>query len=263
LHITSKQPQQKELEMKNFAEMGKSELRQACRDAGIPYGKLNNDGMRAALEAAQLSEQANEDADPTGQNSGAPEVEPEKNIWDVARDEAKAKVASGTVDFNKLGEAGVVVLVDEGNGATEQGFCPHCFSHESNGFCDSQHVYDGGSKESHEAAYEMKRQFTCLGCNGEWGPVNPLIKKVQAPVQNPGTGLKIEKNRETKNGVTRPSIGGACRDVWDALDAIVAEGGKPTAKDVRGLAQHEGWNINNALIEFYQWRKFNGITGRQ
>jgi hypothetical protein len=22
------------------------------------------------------------------------------------------------------------------------------------------------------------------------------------------------------------------------------------------------WNPNNAMIEYYQWRKFNGITGR-
>ena len=29
--------------------MGKEALRQACRDAGIAYGKLNNHGMRAAL----------------------------------------------------------------------------------------------------------------------------------------------------------------------------------------------------------------------
>ena len=34
-----------------FAAMGKEELRAACRAAGISYGKLNNDGMRAALVA--------------------------------------------------------------------------------------------------------------------------------------------------------------------------------------------------------------------
>lgn len=37
--------------MNKFANMGKEELRAACRTAGISYGKLNNDGMRAALEA--------------------------------------------------------------------------------------------------------------------------------------------------------------------------------------------------------------------
>ena len=32
-----------------FDEMNKEELRAACREAGVPYGKLNNYGMRAAL----------------------------------------------------------------------------------------------------------------------------------------------------------------------------------------------------------------------
>lgn len=77
-------------------------------------------------------------------------------------------------------------------------------------------------------------------------------------------GLKIEQNRPEQNGVTRPSAGGRCRAVWDALDEFRAETGNvPTAKDVRAIAADEGWNPNNASIEFYQWRKFNGITGRQ
>lgn len=33
----------------NYATMNKQQLRQACRDAKISYGKLNNDGMRSAL----------------------------------------------------------------------------------------------------------------------------------------------------------------------------------------------------------------------
>ena len=31
-------------------------------------------------------------------------------------------------------------------------------------------------------------------------------------------GLKIEKNREEQNGIKRPSVGGKCRAIWDALD---------------------------------------------
>lgn len=76
-------------------------------------------------------------------------------------------------------------------------------------------------------------------------------------------GLVIEKDRPTQNGVTRPSAGGRCRAVWDALDAYRAETNEvPTAAVVRSLAADEGWNPNNASIEFYQWRKYNGITGR-
>ena len=76
-----------------------------------------------------------------------------------------------------------------------------------------------------------------------------------------GTGLKIEKDRPEQNGVKRPSIGGKCRAVWDALDAYRAETGElPTIKTVKELAADEGWNPNNASIEYYQWRKFNGIA---
>lgn len=76
-------------------------------------------------------------------------------------------------------------------------------------------------------------------------------------------GLKIEKDRPEQNGVKRPSLGGRCRAVWDALDAYRDETGEtPTASVVRDLAADEGWNPNNASIEFYQWRKFHGIKGR-
>jgi hypothetical protein len=79
-----------------------------------------------------------------------------------------------------------------------------------------------------------------------------------------GSGLKIEKDRPEQNGIKRPSIGGKCRAVWDACDAFAQEhGDDPTAKDVKAIAEANGWNPNNASIEFYQWRKFNGIKGRQ
>lgn len=79
-----------------------------------------------------------------------------------------------------------------------------------------------------------------------------------------GNGLKIEKDRPEQNGVKRPSAGGKCRAVWDALDAeLKRSGSQPTAAFVRTLAAEQGYNPNNASIEFYQWRKFNGITGRQ
>lgn len=76
-------------------------------------------------------------------------------------------------------------------------------------------------------------------------------------------GIKIEKDREERNGVKRPSIGGACRMVWDYLDSVVAAGDTPTIKQVKATAEEYCWNVNNSSIEFYQWRKFNGIRGRQ
>lgn len=93
-------------------------------------------------------------------------------------------------------------------------------------------------------------------------PKPTALPHTAKPVQV-AVGLVIEKERPTQNGVTRPSAGGRCRAVWDALDAYRTETGiTPDAKVVRELAADEGWNPNNASIEFYQWRKFNGITGR-
>lgn len=83
-----------------------------------------------------------------------------------------------------------------------------------------------------------------------------------APAATPeSTGLKIEKDRPEQHGIKRPSIGGKCRAIWDALDEYRAETGElPTSKTVKELAADSGWNPNNASIEYYQWRKYNGIA---
>ena len=71
-------------------------------------------------------------------------------------------------------------------------------------------------------------------------------KKAAAP--------KVE--RVEQNGVKRPKDGGLCAAVWAWLDA------HPTAtiKDAKAAATDHGWNANNASIEFYQWRRFMGLS---
>lgn len=172
--------------MINFNEMGKVELRQACKEAGIKnYGKMNNDGMRAALEAHY--------AEAKGAEEAAPEA--------VVTEEAPVSASSG-----------LATLIQQMIGANEK-------------------------KEEERSA--------------------------PAAAKRTSSGLKIEKAREERNGIKKPSVGGQCRAVWDALDDMVAAGTQPTAKQVKALAEERGWNPNNASIEFYQWRKFNGIRGRQ
>lgn len=97
---------------------------------------------------------------------------------------------------------------------------------------------------------------------GEDGMVQPDAPKDEpSPAPEATAGLKIEKDRPEQNGIKRPSIGGKCRAIWDALDAYRAETGElPTSKTVKELAADEGWNPNNASIEYYQWRKYNGIS---
>ncbi len=72
-------------------------------------------------------------------------------------------------------------------------------------------------------------------------------KKAAAP-----KGERVEQN-----GVKRPGPG-KCLEVWEYLD----QHGNMKPKDLQPVAEAKGWNLNNAQIELYQWRKFNGISGR-
>ena len=83
-------------------------------------------------------------------------------------------------------------------------------------------------------------------------------KAMEAPAQPVVTtpaeeAPKVE--RIEQNGVKRPGPG-KCLEVWEYLD----QHGNMMPKDLKPIAGEKGWNENNALIELYQWRKFNGIT---
>ena len=83
----------------------------------------------------------------------------------------------------------------------------------------------------------------------------PAAESAKKPV---GTGLKIQKDRPEANGVKVRSAGGKCAAVWAYCDANKGA----TVGQVKAWAEAEGFNVNNASIEFYCWRKFNGIKGR-
>lgn len=84
-------------------------------------------------------------------------------------------------------------------------------------------------------------------------PVAPVI----------ATKRTIQKDRVTAHGITRPSKSGKCEVVWDACDTMRAASGMvPTVADIKKYASEQGWNVNNASIEYYRWRNHNGIRGR-
>lgn len=141
--------------------------------------------------------------------------------------------------------------------------CPHCNIGLDNGLMDFDSVVDTAGSFA-EAFKLQQHQWSCMGCGGEWG-AEITEPAPAAPAQHlGGTGVKIEKNREERNGVKRPSVGSACRAVWDFCDAHqAAQGAAPAVKDVKAAADTNGWNPNNASIEYYLWRKFMGIRGRQ
>ena len=81
------------------------------------------------------------------------------------------------------------------------------------------------------------------------GPVKPDAPKV--------TGSRSE----VRNGVRKP-IKGKCAEIWSTLDDLLANE-LPTIKHVRDLAQANNWNLNNATIEFYGWRKFHDLNNKK
>ena len=64
---------------------------------------------------------------------------------------------------------------------------------------------------------------------------------------------------DEKNGVRAP-LSGVCRDLWDALSAMLAKGTAPDSKAVRELTEKKGWNQNNSSIEFSRWRRYHGFA---
>lgn len=142
------------------------------------------------------------------------------------------------------------------------GKCPHCdINHLQNGYMDAVTALDLADGDPNIAIKAQTHEFSCSGCAGEWGkPVSlqtyrDLATKHTAPKTK---GISIQKDREERNGIKRPSHGGACAAVWDYCDEFVAaNGGKlPMPKDMKAWAAATGHNANNAVIEMYQWRKF-------
>lgn len=90
-------------------------------------------------------------------------------------------------------------------------------------------------------------------------PTKPA-KKAKAHV----TGYTIEKNRKTSHGYTRPSAGTICGKWWDTLDKMA--NGKPKTvaiADARVKAEKGGVDATTATVQFYRWRRFHGVEGRQ
>jgi transcription elongation factor Elf1 len=134
-----------------------------------------------------------------------------------------------------------------------EGGCPLCGAVASSvTLVDSNQAGDDDRRDCHECG----RRFNArTGIEIKYGYTKTDVAR----------GHKIEKNRETQNGITRPSAGTLCRAVWDACDeAQAAAGGTmPSAKDMRKVNDDKGWNMNNTLIEYYQWRKFMGYSKKR
>lgn len=89
-------------------------------------------------------------------------------------------------------------------------------------------------------------------------PVVPMLPVIeQAPV-------KTERPKaEVKNGIKAPLRAGKCKHVWEVCQAMYEATGKvPTLKELNAHEAMQGTNTTNNQIEFYRWRKFNGLNGK-
>lgn len=168
-------------------------------------------------------------------------------------------------DEELAGQAGRPKAIDYATASYDEvanSDCPGCGIHLSNGLlAHTDEAPNSKGVTLHQAGLQT-HAYSCMGCGAEFGQDHGAYV-APAKSEPTGTGLKIEKDRIEQNGIKRPSIGGKCRAIWDALDEYRAETGElPTSKTVKELAADSGWNPNNASIEFYQWRKFHGI-GKQ
>jgi len=247
--------------MSNFDAMGKEELRAACKAERVKgWGKMNNTQMRDALTALYtmkpgvlsravdnvIAAAPAEVVDPAQLDT--PELntisalsKPESELEQLPQDN---RVAPTPEYLETLGVEGV------------KGHCPHCHINLDNGY----QTVDGIAEVNQAQANKMKRHFVCLGCNGEYGPT--IVREARKPVVNP-TGVKIEKNREEKNGLKRPSAGTICHAIWASLDAHVATfKTTPTFKDLKVLQEQFGWQRNTAVTQYQRWKEFNDLMVR-
>lgn len=90
-------------------------------------------------------------------------------------------------------------------------------------------------------------------------PALPIIVPVEAAAP-----VKTERPKaEVKNGIKAPLRAGKCKHVWEVCQAMFEATGKvPTLKEVIANPAMQGVNVTNTQIEFYRWRKFNGLNGK-
>lgn len=127
----------------------------------------------------------------------------------------------------------------------------NCSTEVANSLINLEALEDGGRYWFSEAAVNRAAnpsiaadKMTTVAVPAPAAPEAPKASKVRS---------------EIRNGVRRP-IKGKCAEVWSTLDDIKKQGFEIDIHVVRELAAQKGWNLNNATIEFYGWRKFHAVT---
>lgn len=127
----------------------------------------------------------------------------------------------------------------------------NCSTEVANSLINLEALEDGGRYWFSEAAVNRAANPSIAA---------DKIATVAVPAPAAPEAPKASKVRsEIRNGVRRP-IKGKCAEVWSTLDDIKKQGFEIDIHVVREVAAQKGWNLNNATIEFYGWRKFHAVA---
>lgn len=89
------------------------------------------------------------------------------------------------------------------------------------------------------------------------------VEVVKVETAPKAEGLKIQKDREERNGIKRPSAGGKCAQLWDLFDAMYAEKGMvPTPKPAKERSAQFNLDPVTTQVQLYKWREFMGFKGK-
>ncbi len=133
---------------------------------------------------------------------------------------------------------------------------------------------EGNPDDASIAAATMEIDATSDGATsnagaGVFGNLGRVLSNDLPPLAAPAvrgraareTRYTIEKNRPEQNGIKRPSEGGICRQIWDALDEKrELDGTVPSLSSTKdALSELDQTTVS---VQYYRWRKHHGITGR-
>lgn len=211
-----------------FANMGKQELRAACREAQISYSKLDNAGMRAALEAAFSAPAQGIKPEPVAEVAETTPTRRSSDPVEESQSDPETDPSPTNVLGAMFGQLHLPMPV----------LAP----------VTSVQVIDGKRVLSKVTPHVRSRS-------------TDVVVKTPAPEREciAHSGYKIEKEREEKNGVKRPSGGTTCAAIWTNFDTNPGT----MAKNLDTIADSNNWDRTTVHVQFYVWRKFNGIKGRQ
>ena len=129
----------------------------------------------------------------------------------------------------------------------------------------TEYRYEGqcalcGSHESVTWHNEGVTMF-CHACSGVFSAKTGRRVNVGYTRENCNSGYTIEKNRETQNGIIKPSAGTRTIKAWEMFDQLRKEG-LLDSKTIKLTAIQREMNLNMVSAQYVTWKKFHGLFNK-